>query len=563
MVHRRLLDLAREAPAVIARLAALGIALSAVHVAFALSLASVLAALIRGDATTVWKFGTLAVLAITRALLTWLREVAASAAGAQVRVALRRRLLAPLASVPAHERDSGTAVTTVIDGVEGLDPYFTKYLPQLIVTLIVPVAVTAWVWRSSNAVGIVLAVAVVGAVVLPRFWDARLLANGRERWAAFEEIQSSYVEALQNIPLLRAFGATDRFSREFSDRAEALRALTMRQLRVSLIESGVSALAMHGGTALSAFAALWAVARGDKSMAAAILVFILSREAFRPVQELAQAWHAGYLGLTAVDGIERLMSRTSLAEGPVTAPVSDGAVSVSDVHYEYPGTESGLHGVSLEVPAGESLAVIGPSGSGKSTLARLLERDVDPRAGDIVVGGTPLRDLSSTARARSIIVVPQDPVLFAWSIRDNLRLYRPEATDSDLKAAAKAAYIHDVIMRLDSGYDTVLTENGEQLSGGQRQRLAVARALVSDAPVLVLDEVTSALDSNTEQGVMQSLSHIAGQRTLITIAHRESACRHATSWVRFERGKVAAVGDGAPSATDFHPAGARTSGGRP
>lgn len=228
MVHRRLLQLAGAAPGVILGLAAFGMLVSALHVGFAFALARVVAALIRGESVPAGAFALLLGLIAVRALVLWAREVTAAHAGARVRIALRRRLLNALASVPGHERDSGSAATTVIDGVEGLDPYFTKYLPQLIVTLSVPPAVTAAVWMQSPWAGAVLAAAVLGAVVVPRFWDARLLANGRSRWEAFESLQSRYVEALQNIPLLRAFGATERTAEEFAECADDLRDHTMR-----------------------------------------------------------------------------------------------------------------------------------------------------------------------------------------------------------------------------------------------------------------------------------------------------------------------------------------------
>lgn len=168
---------------------------------------------------------------------------------------------------------------------------------------------------------------------------------------------------------------------------------------------------MHLGAALAAFAALWGVVGGDVGMGAAIVVFMLSREVFRPVQDLSQAWHAGYLGLTTVDGVDRLLSLTPVEHGEHAEPARSGSVIVRGLAYAYPGSESGLHGVDLELKAEEVLAVVGPSGSGKSTLARVLERDVDPDRGSVLVDGVPLREFTPEARTRSIVVVPQDPVL--------------------------------------------------------------------------------------------------------------------------------------------------------
>lgn len=438
----------------------------------------------------------------------------------------------------------------MIDAVEGLDAYYTRYLPQLIVVLVVPATVVCLTWNYSATAGLMLAVAAVIAVIAPRAWDALLLRNGRARWHRFARLSSEYIEALQNIPLLRSFGAGGRTAARLAADAEGLRLSTMAQLRLSLVETVVSALAMHLGTVLAVAAALVAVTGGNAEAAAAITVLLLARECFRPVQDLGANWHAGYLGLTAVDGLDRLLSlRPTIADvGTHSTPAPHGAIDVEDVAFRYPGTDNGLCGISVRIAAGETIAVIGPSGSGKSTLARLLEREVDPDAGIIRIDDTELGEYTREARSRSIVVVPQDPVLFAWTVRDNLRLYQPQASDADIEHVARTADIHDVICALPEGYATVLAENGEQLSGGQRQRLAIARALLSPAPILVFDEVTSALGTETERRVMDAIAADNIKRTTILIAHRESACVHATRWIALDDGRITATGDGSPSA---------------
>ncbi|WP_129667774.1 ABC transporter ATP-binding protein/permease [Phytoactinopolyspora endophytica] len=547
MIHRRLLQLAGAVPGAITILAATGIFISALHVAFAFSLASVIAALIRGEGDPVPAFVLLVAITATRGTAVWGRELLAARIGATVRIRLRRRLLDRLAAVPAAERDSGAAAVTVIDGVEGLDPYYTRYLPQLLVVLVVPAGVVVLAWHQSLAAGIVLAVTTAVAVIAPRAWDVRLLRNGRGRWERFTRLSSDYVEALQQVPLLRAFGATGRAASRFTAEAEGLRNSTMAQLRLSLVETGLSALAMHLGTVLAAIAALTAVTTGSADAASAVIILMLARECFRPVQDLGTNWHAGYLGLTAVDGLDRLVSIRPASNGAHDQPADDGTIDVADVSYRYSGPRAAITELSLHVDPGETVAVIGPSGSGKSTLARALERDIDPDHGIIRIGGIDLRDYTPEARSRSVVVVPQDPVLFAWSVRENLRLYRPDATGAEIEHAAHVAQVHDVISALPDGYDTVLAENGEQLSGGQRQRIAIARALLSPAPVLVLDEVTSALDTDTERHVVDSLAANTSGRTMILIAHRESACAHANRWIALQGGQISATGTGNPT----------------
>ncbi len=551
MIHRRLLELAGAVPAAVLGLAAFGLFVSALHIAFAFVLAVTVAALIRGDGEPWPPLAALAAITAIRAVALWGREVLAARVGASVRVRLRRRLLRRLADVPAAERDSAVLATTVLDGVEGLDPYYTRYLPQLIVVMIVPAGVVAVVWAQSPPAGAVLALAAAVSVLAPRVWDARLLRVGRTRWDRLARLSSGYVEALQNIPLLRTFGATDRFAREFARDAEDLRDATMRQLRVSLVESALSALSMQLGTVLAIAAVLAGIITGDAAPASAVAVLLLARECFRPVQELGAAWHAGYLGLSAVDGLDRLLTLRPAAAGGHDSPAQAGWIEFRTVSFSHPGTGSGVSDVTLRVSPGETVAIVGASGSGKSTLARLVEGDVVPQHGRVLIDGVDVADYTRAARSRSVVVVPQDPVLFAWTVRENLRLYRPGASDADVEHATRTAQIHDVVRALPHGYDTVLSENGDQLSGGQRQRLAIARALVAAAPILVLDEVTSALDADTERAVVDAIAAGTTGRTLILIAHRESACTHATRWVSLAAGRVIAEGTGAPAADAF------------
>lgn len=551
MLHRRLLQLAGAVSGAVGALAGLGVVLCALHVAFAVCAGATVGAIVRGDSEVLPQLAVLAGITAVRAVVVWAQELVAARAGVAVRVRLRTRLLDHLPGVPAAERRSGRVAATVLDGVDGLDAYCTRYLPQLVVVALVPVGVVLLVATYSPRAAWVLVVAVAVAVVMPRLGDARLVRHGRRRWQLFEELAGDYVEALQSIPLLRFFGASGRAGHRLAARAEDLRTSTMDQLRWSLVDTGTGVLALQLGTVVAVLATIVDASRGVLPATDAITVMLLARECFRPVTDLARHWHAGYLGLTAVDGLDHLLStRPGVPEdGALEIPASSPADLVLErVTYRYPGTDVGLVDVTLHVAAGETVAIIGASGSGKSTLARLLERDMDPDRGSVRIGGADLRAYDRSARTRSVVVVPQDPALFAWTVRDNLRLYRPGATDAELEDAARAAEVHEVLLALPDGYDTILAEDGAQLSGGQRQRLAVARALVSRAPVLVLDEVTSALDPETERRLVRAVAGREGQRTTVVVAHRAGACVHADRWVALEAGRIAAVGDGPPTA---------------
>ncbi|HEX2315798.1 MAG TPA: ATP-binding cassette domain-containing protein, partial [Thermomonospora sp.] len=261
-----------------------------------------------------------------------------------------------------------------------------------------------------------------------------------------------------------------------------------------------------------------------------------------PVRALSDYWHAGYLGLTAVDGLEELLSaRPAVRDtGTVTAFPARPEIRFDRVTFTYPGSgRPAVRDVSFTVPAGETVAVVGPSGAGKSTLAALLQRHHDPDEGTITLGGVDLRDLTLGALRSGVAVVAQDTYLFHGTVADNLRLARPDATDADLEEAARTAGAHEFVTALPQGYATVLGERGATLSGGQRQRLAIARAVLADAPVLLLDEATSHVDVRGEE----ALARLRAGRTCLLIAHRLSTVRDADHIVVLAGGEVAESGD--------------------
>ncbi|GAA3137651.1 ABC transporter ATP-binding protein [Planomonospora alba] len=536
IVHRRLLQLAGGVKGPIAVCAGLGLAVSAAYTGQAVLLAAALAALAGGDVPAAvrllaWAFAVI----VARAALLWVRESVTVWAGALIKARLRDRLIDHLGRLgPAHLTGArtGHVQATLVDGVEGLDPYFSRYLPQVVVTFCVPVALTGWLFTVDAAAAAVLAAAVAGVLVIPRFWDATLLRRGRGRWAAFAALASDYLEATQGMATLRAFGAVGAVGARLAGRAHDLYLTTMRQLRISLVETGVSAFLVQAGTAGAVLAAATAGSTWE-----AVAVLVITVECFRPVKNLSEAWHAGYLGITAVDGIEDLLTASPAVEDRGTrrdfpeAP----AVAFEHVTFTYPGAERpAVRDVAFTVEPGRTVALVGPSGAGKSTLAALLQRHHDPDRGAITIGGVDIRDLTLDALRGGVAVVAQDTYLFHGTVAENLRLSRPEATDEELVAAARLAAAHDFIARLPDGYDTRLGERGATLSGGQRQRLAIARALLADAPVLVLDEATSHVDARTEQ----ALSEVRRGRTCLMIAHRPDTIRQADHVVTLENGTV-------------------------
>ncbi|MFI7648796.1 ABC transporter ATP-binding protein/permease [Micromonospora sp. NPDC049460] len=550
IAHRELVRLAGAVTGPVVGCAALGMAVSAAYVGQALLVAGALAATARRDldAAAALLAGALGTIA-ARAVLLWCREVAGAAAGARIRARLRDRLVARLAELgPAWLAGSRTGRTqaTLVDGVEGLDAYYRRYLPQVLVTITVPALLVVWLATVEPVAAGLLGAAVVLVLTVPRIWDATLLRRGHGRWAAFTALAADFLDTLQGAATLRAFGAVGRMRDRILVRTHDLHTTTMAQLRLSLIESGISALLIQAGLAAAAVAAAVAAYAGRADAATVFLVLLVSVECFRPVRDLGAHWHAGYLGVTAVDGLIELLHAPPgvVHTGQVDRRFDHALAVVFDaVGHHYPGRpDPALRDVTLRLDPGETVAVVGRSGAGKSTLANVLLRHLDPDAGRITVDGTDLRDLTPAALRRTVTVVAQETYLFHGSVADNLRLARPDATDADLVAAARAAGAHDFIQALPQGYASQVGERGGSLSGGQRQRLAIARALLADTPVLILDEATSAIDVQQETEILDALATAARGKTCLVIAHRLTAVRHADRIVLLERGRIVAAG---------------------
>ncbi|MEV5546034.1 ATP-binding cassette domain-containing protein [Streptomyces sp. NPDC052309] len=551
IVHPELRRAARRARRRLLTATLLQGAVTLTHLAQAALLAVALADLARGDTDRLpWLLAAvLAVVAARAGLGTWQRRTA-TRAGAEVRVALRDELLARLGRLgPAHltTARAGAVRTTLVDGVEGVDAYVSRYLPQLLITLTVPPLVLAALAAVEPVALLGLVPALLLALCGPRAWDRLLATRGKEHWDTYEGLGADYLEALQGMPALRAAGAVGRTRERLERRSAALHRATVAKLRVSLVDTGITDLAIQGGTAAAALLACWSAVTGSTTATGTYLVLLLASECFRPVRDLAREWHAGYLGVSAADGLAALRTTEAAVRDTGTTPAQWPAppeVRFENVGFTYDGAQApALHGVSFTAQAGRTTAIVGPSGAGKSTLLALLLRDRDPQEGRITLDGRCTTRYALDSLRRGIAVVSQETYLFHATIADNLRLARPDATDEELTRAARVAGIHDEIAALPDGYATVLGERGATLSGGQRQRLALARALIADAPVLVLDEATSSVDERREADIVRDLLNAATGRTVLVVAHRLAAVRHADRIVVLDAGRVDAVGE--------------------
>ncbi len=506
--------------------ACLGLLALAVGIARFAFLGSFLAGVFRGS-IELWPLTAAAAAILLRAWLDHHRTMIAHRTAARVQETLRGRLFDKIIELgPAWfgaERTGGVMLS-MVDGVEQLQSFFGQYLPQVTIALCAPVAIFVFIAWWDVPVATVMLAAALFTLVLPATVHRKTEKASRARHSAFKSFGEEFLDAVQGLPTLKAFGQSSAYGRMLATKARALSDSTFWVLALNVMTRGFTDL----GTALGSAAALalgaWRVRNGEMSLEALLIVLMAGTEIFRPLRDLRGVLHQGLNGQAAATGINALL------DTPVVAPTGDvfeglaPEIVFDAVGFAYPGGRRAAHtGLSFRIDAGERVAIVGPSGAGKSTIVRLLSRLYQAQSGSIRIGGRDLRDLDPTQVRGMIAVVSQDTYLFHGSVEDNLRLGRPKATHEDLVAAATAANAQGFIDALPNGYQSVIGERGMQLSGGQRQRLAIARALLRDSPILVLDEALSSVDTENEAIIQQALDRLMTDRTTLILAHRLSS----------------------------------------
>ena len=488
----------------------------------------------------------LAGLFVLRAGLSWGAELAGFRAAARVKAELRRRLLAHLFALgPVHavgER-SGELAGTVLESVEALEAYVSRYLPQLAIVALLPLAILAVVapvdWRSG-------AVLVVSGPLIPVFMvlvGSQAEAINRRQWRQLLLMGAHFLDAVQGLTTLKLFGRARAEIALVGRMAEEYRRTTMASLRVAFLTSAV--LEFFASLSIALVAVLFGarLMHGHAAFLPALMVLLLVPEFFMPLRGLATHYHARMSALAAAERIFQVLE-TPLPRPRGTRAVPEGAIGIScrGLHVGYATGREALRGIDCEIPAGRMTALVGASGAGKSTLAAAVLGFVQPSAGEVLVNGEPLAGIAAEDWWRRVAYVAQAPRLFAGTIAGNLRLARPGADAAALREAAELAGALKFIEALPRGFETAIGEAGAGLSGGQAQRLALARAFLKDAPVLILDEATSGLDLETEAEIVAATARLAAGRTALVIAHRLATTRRADRILVLADGRIAEAG---------------------
>ncbi|ANH90374.1 ABC transporter ATP-binding protein [Streptomyces sp. NPDC057197] len=445
---------------------------------------------------------------------------------------------------------TGEVQSRIANDIGGMQATVTSTATSLVsnLTSVVAtiVAMAALDWRLT----------VVSLLLLPVFvWISRRVGNERKKITTRRQKQMAAMAAtvteslsVSGILLGRTMGRSDSLTRSFAEESEGLVDLEVRSNMAGRWRMAVITIVMAAMPAIIYWTAGLALRFGGPEVSIGTIVAFVSLQQglFRPTVSLLST---GVQIQTSLALFQRIFEYLDLPiditerERPVRLGQVKGEVRFEDVTFRYDDKGAPiLDGIDVTVPAGSSLAVVGPTGAGKSTLGYLVPRLYDVSAGRVTLDGVDVRDLDFDTLARAVGVVSQETYLFHASVADNLRFAKPDATDEELRAAAKAAQIHDHIAALPDGYDTVVGERGHRFSGGEKQRLAIARTILRDPPVLILDEATSALDTRTEAAVQEAIDALSADRTTLTIAHRLSTVRDADQILVLDSGRVAERG---------------------
>ncbi len=486
----------------------------------------------------------LALVVVGRAVLAWAAERAAHRAAASAKSELRLAAtehIAALGPAGLDGRETGELGVLLTTGIDALDGYFSRYLPQLFLAVIVPVTIIAVV---AGADWISAALIAVTVPLIPVFMGLVGLTT-RDRTAArmqsLQRLAGHFLDVVAGLPTLKVFGRAKAQARAIAEVTDRYRTTTLATLRLTFLSSLILELLATVSVALVAVAVGLRLLDAHMNFHAALFVLVLAPEAYLPLRALGANFHASADGMKAAEQVFELLE-TPVSEG-VGGSVrpQDTGIRITGLEVNYPGRRiPALHRAALVVEPGEIVALAGPSGCGKSTLLDVVLGLRRPGSGQVQLGGVDMRDLDIDAWRAGIGWVPQRPHLFARSVAENVRVGRPGASDAQVAAALEAAGLASVVRRLPDGADTRLGDGGTGLSLGERQRLALARAFVRDAALLVLDEPTASLDAETEADVLDAVRRLTEGRTALIVAHRPALAALADRVVLLELPAVAA-----------------------
>ncbi|WP_346354395.1 thiol reductant ABC exporter subunit CydD [Azotosporobacter soli] len=467
---------------------------------------------------------------------------------AGVKERLRRQLLQRLLTFgpwAANARSAGDWVTLLQEGIDNLEAYFSRFLPQLATAVLVPLCVLLRVGPLDTTSTILL---LITAPLIPVFMlliGRRAEALSRKQWKTLTRLGGHFFDVLQGLFILKIFGRSKEQAAVIARLSARFRQSNLEVLRVAFLSALVLELAATISTAIVAVTVGLRLLFGWLDFYQALFVLLLAPEFYLPLRQLGAQFHAGLSGKAAAFEIFGCLQQTAgrQEEGDLEPELQRIELEVRQMRYQYEAQRgAALQGISFKLRAGESLALVGDSGAGKSTLAGLLLAFDRPESGEILVNGLPLAAIRRQHWLANVAYVPQSPFLLRASLAENIALARPTASRAEVEEAARAAGLAQLAEGLHEGYDTLIGEAGRSLSGGEARRVALARAFLQDAGLIILDEATAGLDPQQEQRIEETLQGLLQGRSVLILAHRMNTVARADRILVMEKGCVVEEG---------------------
>lgn len=497
-------------------------------------------------------FAALLAAALMRAGAAWAAEALGAVAATRVKTRLRRQIIDRMHALgPAWRADqqTGDVAVTLVERVEALDGYYARFLPQSRVAMILPILILAAVYPVDWVSGVILTIAGPFVPLLMALIGLKAADESRRQFRTLARMSAYFLDRLQGLATLRLFGRAEAEVDAIAQAADAFRDRTMRVLRIAFLSSASLEFFASVAVAIVAtyvgFGLLGRIGWGtapELTLFSGLFVLLMAPDFFQPLRLLAAYYHDRVSAIGAAEGLAEVLDA---AEEPTAAgsPMPDRDIEIvfDDVCVAFEGgSRQAIAGASFRIAPGDHVALVGVSGAGKSTLLSLLLGFRQPDAGCIRINGIDLAAIDPEALRRHVAWIGQAPVLFHGTLRDNIRLGRPDADDRAVERAAAEARITDFAAALPQGLDTPVGERGVGLSGGQAQRVALARAFLKDAPLVLLDEPTASLDHETEAEILEAIRRLVRGRTAIVATHSRAAMAIADRRILLDQGRVQA-----------------------
>lgn len=438
-----------------------------------------------------------------------------------------------------------SAITATVDAVEQMQAYFSSYLPSLIFSVIAPIYLFFHLKNISLIVAVLLLFVSLILFPLHNVFRGKIEALRKTYWRSLDDMTGYYMDGLRGLTTLKLFDRDREHSRVLGEKADVLNKNINAFMKINFTSFLVTELLIYAAITVSLVICITGMRNGDITIAQALTVLMLSYSYFSAIRQLMSASHSALTAISAAGKVEEILqtdtSRPYNPELPADPEHFDG-IRMEHVSYGYEGRSRALQDVSLTIPRGSSVALVGLSGCGKSTAASLLMRFCDPDQGTIFIEGKEYRSVTPQQLRTNIAMVPQQVNLFSGTIRENLLLADPNANDEKLKEALSEAGLGSFLKTLPKGLDSDVGNAGAALSGGQRQKMGIARALLSEAQYMIFDEATSSVDPQSEREIWETIGRLSKTRTLIIISHRMSTIQNANCIYVLEKGVVAQRG---------------------